>query len=138
MSRGPSGLDEAAAALREGLREAQDEPRAIAVLALALALDRRGDADESKTLLGERAPGDPRTPMGTARGKAMLAVAPGEALALVGLALESTDPVGARDAWQDYVKAAPQGPWAAQAQRHLAALGGKRAPAPAPARGGPR
>lgn len=127
MARGPAGIDEAAAALREGVREAQDERRVVGVLALALALDRRGDADESRALLTERAHGDPRAPLATAQAKGLLAVAPGEAQALVGLALEPTDAAGARDAWQAYVEAAPQGPWVAQARAHLSGLGGKRA-----------
>jgi tetratricopeptide (TPR) repeat protein len=129
MARGPTGIDEAAAALREGVREAQDEPRAIAVLALALALDRRGDAEESRALLSERAHGDPRAPLATPRAKELLAVAPAEGQALAALALEPTDAAGARDAWQAYLEAAPQGPWAVQAKSHLAALGGKRSAA---------
>jgi tetratricopeptide (TPR) repeat protein len=134
MSRGPAGLDEAAAALREGVREAQDEARAVAVLALALALDRRGDAEESKALLAERAHGDPRAPLAMPRAKELLAVAPGEAPALVALALEPTDPADARDAWLSYAAEAPSGaagstgsasaaaPWAAHAKAHAAAL----------------
>jgi tetratricopeptide (TPR) repeat protein len=126
MGRGPSGLDEAAAALREGMKEAQDEPRAVAVLALALALDRRGDAEESRALLSERAHGDPRTPLTAQAAKDLVAVAPSEAQAMVGLALESTDAAGSRDAWQAYLAAAPQGPWAASAKTHLAAAGAGR------------
>lgn len=126
MARGPSGLDEAAAALREGVREAQDEPRVVAVLALALALDRRGDAEESRALLAERAHGDPRLPLATPAAQALLAVAPAEGQAMAALALESTDAAGARDGWQAYVTAAPQGPWAASAKAHLAALGAGR------------
>ena len=126
MARGPSGLDEAASALREGVREAQDEPRAVAVLALALALDRRGDAEESRALLAERAHGDPRAPLATPAAKELLAVAPPEAQAMAALGLESTDAAGARDGWNAYVAAAPQGPWAASARAHLAALGAGR------------
>jgi tetratricopeptide (TPR) repeat protein len=124
MAQGPDGLDEAASALREALKEAQDEPRSVAVLALALVLDRRGDADQSRALLAERAHGDPRTPLATQAAKELVAVAPGEAQALVGLGLESTDAAGAKDAWTAYLSAAPQGPWAASAKAHLAALAG--------------
>jgi tetratricopeptide (TPR) repeat protein len=126
LARGPSGLDEAAAALREAVREAQDEPRAVALLALALVLERRGDAEESRALLAERAHGDPRTALTTPRAKELLAVAPGEASAIVALALEPSDPAGARDAWQVYLTAAPQGPWAKAAQAHVATLGAGR------------
>jgi tetratricopeptide (TPR) repeat protein len=124
--RGQSALDDAVAALREGAKDAQDDAQPVAVLALALALDRRGDADEAHALLSERAHGDPRTPLGTARAKEVLAVAPNEALAMQAVALEATDPAGAKDAWQKYIDAAPQGPWAAHAKAHLASLGGKR------------
>jgi tetratricopeptide (TPR) repeat protein len=123
MSRGPAGLDEAAAALRDGVREAQDEPRAVAVLALALVLERRGDAEESRALLAERAHGDPRKLLFTKRAQEIVSVAHAETSAIVALALEPTEAAGARDAWQEYLAAAPQGPWAASAKAHLAALG---------------
>jgi tetratricopeptide (TPR) repeat protein len=123
MAHGADRLDEAAAALREGVREAQDEPRAVAVLALALVLERRGDAEESRALLSERAQGDPRKLIATPRAKELLSVAQSERSAIVALALEPTDAAGARDAWQEYVNASPQGPWAASAKAHLAALG---------------
>jgi tetratricopeptide (TPR) repeat protein len=125
-SRGQPALDDAVAALREGAKDAQDDAQPVAVLALALALDRRGDADEAHALLSERARGDPRTPLGTARAKEVLAVAPNEALAMQALALEPSDAAGAKEAWQKYVDAAPQGPWAAHARGHVAALAGRR------------
>ncbi|HEX8790174.1 MAG TPA: hypothetical protein VF765_04430 [Polyangiaceae bacterium] len=126
MQRGPAGLDEAVAALREATREAQDEPAAVATLALAVALDRRGDADECRALLDRKNPdglrqagGDPRTPLSSARAKELLAVAPAERDALVAIALEPTDAAGARDAWQAFLAAAPRGPWADWARSHL-------------------
>ena len=126
MERGAPGLDEATASLREALREAQEEALAVAVLALALALDREGNSNESRALLGERARGDPRDAVASSRAKELLAVAPGETRALTGLALESSDPVGARDEWQAAIDAAPTGPWAKHARAHLAALAGRR------------
>jgi tetratricopeptide (TPR) repeat protein len=128
MARGPSGLDEAAAALREGLREAQDEAP-LGVLALALVLDRRGDADEAHALLGERAHTDPRATLEGPRAKDVLAVTPGEGDALLAIGLEPTDPAGAREAWQKYVDQSPNGPWAAAARTRIASLGGRHAPA---------
>jgi tetratricopeptide (TPR) repeat protein len=127
MSRGSAGLDEAAASLREAVREAQDDTQMVAVLALAVALDRRGDLDEAHALLVERLHGDPRTALASPRTRDIIAVAPAEAEALAGLGLEASDPGGARDAWQRYVDAAPGGPWAAQARSHIASLGSKRA-----------
>jgi tetratricopeptide (TPR) repeat protein len=126
MAHGAAGLDEAAAALREALREAQDEAQEVAVLALALALDRRGNGDEARALLGERAHGDPRDAIASARAREMLAVAPAEAHALAAFALEPTDAAGARDEWEQALGAAPSGAWAGHARAHLAALGGKR------------
>jgi tetratricopeptide (TPR) repeat protein len=127
MARGPAGLDEAASALREGLREAQDEAP-LGVLALALVLDRRGDADEARALLAERAHTDPRATLEGLRAKDVLVVAPGEGGALLAIGLEPTDPAGAREAWQKYVDQSPNGPWAAHAKARVAALGGKHAP----------
>ena len=129
MSRGPAGLDESAAALREALREAQDETQAVAVLALALALDRRGDVDEARAILSGR-PRDPRTVVTSARAREILAVAPLEGRVLVALALEGKDVASARDAWEHYAEAG--GPWAGHARAHLAALSGKRGTARGP------
>jgi tetratricopeptide (TPR) repeat protein len=132
MARGTPGLDEAAAAFRDAVREAQDDARMVAVLALALALDRRGSSEEARTLLGERMHGDPRDSVATSRAKALLAVMPFEAHAMSALALESTDAAGARDAWQQAIDGAPQGPWLGYARAHLATLTHKH-----PARGNP-
>jgi tetratricopeptide (TPR) repeat protein len=137
IAQGVSTLDEAVAALREGLRDAQDETQAVAVLALAVALDRRGDTEESRALLAERGHGDPRTVLATARAKDLLAVAPGEASALAALALEPSDVADARDEWSKYIAAAgtSRGGAAAagvssaglaQARSHLATLSGAR------------
>jgi tetratricopeptide (TPR) repeat protein len=129
MARGAGGLDEAAASLREALREAQDEAQAVAVLALALALDRRGNPDEARALLGERSHGDPRDTVASSRAKELLAVVPAEAHALAALALEPIDAAGARDEWQRALDEAPSGEWAAHARAHCGRLGGKH-PAP--------
>jgi tetratricopeptide (TPR) repeat protein len=130
MAADNRGLDDAVAALREALREAQDDVLGVAVLGLALALDRRGDASEARALLADRASGDPRTALATTRAKELLAVAPTEASALAGLALEASDVVGARDAWEQYVAAlagAASRPWEMRARAHLAALGSRPA-----------
>jgi tetratricopeptide (TPR) repeat protein len=126
MVRGPEGLDEAAAALREAVREAQDEARVIAVLTLALVLDRRGDAEQARTVLSELRRGDPREALTSPRGKELLTAVPAETHALAALGLESSDPAGSRDEWQQAIAAAPSGAWAAHARAHLAALGRKR------------
>jgi tetratricopeptide (TPR) repeat protein len=129
MASGPAALDDAIAAQREALREAQDETLAVAVLALALALDRRGDASEAHALLADREHGDPRNPLESSRAKELLAVAPGETSALAALALERIDPASARDQWAQYLSSGaraggPARPWDAHARSHLASLGG--------------
>jgi tetratricopeptide (TPR) repeat protein len=124
MQLGPSGIDEATADLREALRGAQGEAERFVVLALALALDRSGEAGEARTLLAERARGEPRGVVAAWSRKTALAVRPSEAAALAALALESSDVGGARDAWDASLKAAPDGPWAAHARERSAALRG--------------
>ncbi|MDP9037591.1 MAG: hypothetical protein M3O50_22570 [Myxococcota bacterium] len=123
MHRGEGGLDEAAAALRDAVREGEDETRSTAVLALALALDRGGDSSEARAVLEQRAAhGDPRVVLASARARELLEVAPEETCALSALALEGSDSAGARDEWQKAVVAAAGGPWSAHAKAHLAAL----------------
>jgi tetratricopeptide (TPR) repeat protein len=128
LALGPAGLEDAIGALREAARDAQDDAEGVAVLALALALDRHGDTDEARTLLATRGHGDPRNVFEGARGKELAAIAPGEVPAIVGFALESTDATGARDAWEQYLQANASGPWAAQARARLVAPAGRRAP----------
>jgi tetratricopeptide (TPR) repeat protein len=127
--RGKDGIDEATAALREAVRETRDDALGVAVLGLALALDRRGDPDEARALLAEHAHGDPRTLFAQRDAKDLLAVAPGEEAALVAIGTESTDASVAREAWSRYISASPNGSWAAHAGTHLAALGPGRKPA---------
>jgi tetratricopeptide (TPR) repeat protein len=126
MQRGERGLDEAAAALREAVHEAQDEAQAVAALGLALALDRAGGSREARALLADRLHGDPRETLSTPRAKDLLAVVPAETHAMTALALEPSDGAGAREEWQRSIDDAPRGPWTSYAREHLAALGGKR------------
>jgi hypothetical protein len=131
MAAGATGLDDAVAALREALRDGQDDALAVAVLALALALDRRGDGGEARAILADRAPGDPRVALATTRAKDLLAVAPNEAHALEALGLETTDVVGARQAWEQYIAGlavTPARPWEAHARGHIAGLGSRPVP----------
>ena len=131
MSLGPTGLDEATAAFREAMREGEDETHGLAVLALAMALDRRGDVAEARALLSERMHGDPRSLVASARAREVLAVARAESDCIVAIALEERDPQGARAAWQRCLDAQPTdatgatGPWVAHARAHLRGLAGK-------------
>jgi tetratricopeptide (TPR) repeat protein len=129
MTRGTAGLDDANAALREALRESpEDDIRDVAALALAVALDRGGQVEEARALLSERLRGDPRRLVAANGATEAIAVAPAEASALVGLALEANDAAGAHDAWQTYLDGAPKGPWSEHARVHLAALAKRTAP----------
>lgn len=131
LACGPSTVDEAVAAFRESLRGSQTDAEAVAVLGLALALDRRGEADEARALLSNRRRGDPRSTLAGKRARELLSAATVEAHALTALGLESIDPAAARESWETYLSSVPGGPWAAHARAHLAALasahGGRRA-----------
>jgi tetratricopeptide (TPR) repeat protein len=125
MAHGPAGLDDAAAALREAMHGAQDEVEPLAALALALALDRRGDTAEGLALLADRVHGDPRVFLAGTRAQELLAVAPAEGVALLALGLEASDPAAAREEWGKYL--AHPGPWAAEARAHQTSLESKSA-----------
>jgi tetratricopeptide (TPR) repeat protein len=135
MTAGPDAIDDAVAALREAAREAQDDAATVAVAALALALDRRGDPSEARALLADRVHGDPRVALEGARAKELLAVAPAETPALVALALEGADLSAAREGWTQYLASpasdgGPKGarPWEAHARAHLSSLPALGAP----------
>lgn len=125
MARGPSGIDEAVAIFRQARKDAQDLAQTVAWLGLALALDRGGNREEAKAVLGERAKFDPRPPLADARARDVLASPfAAESDALSALALEASDPAAAREAYKRYADAAGQGPWAEHARGAEAALGG--------------
>jgi tetratricopeptide (TPR) repeat protein len=126
LSLGPEQVDVATAALREAVRQSQEDTDRVAVLALALALDRAGAVDEARALMLDRPPGDPRTALDGASARQIVDVAPGEAPALVAYGLESIDPASARVAWADYAGTKPEGPWASHARAHAAVLTTRR------------
>jgi tetratricopeptide (TPR) repeat protein len=120
-ARGAAGLEDAIALLRQARQDAQDATQTVAILALALALDRAGDKDEARALLTARVHADPRATLGDPRIREILAVAgaPAEADALEAIALTQLDPAAAREAWKRYVDAAGHGPWIDHAKAHL-------------------
>jgi tetratricopeptide (TPR) repeat protein len=132
-ARGPSGIDDAVAVLRQARRDSQEATQTAAILALALALDRSGERDEARAVLADRVRGDPRATLNDPRVRDMLAnagAAP-EAEAMAALALEASDPPGAREAWKAYLDAGgAKGPWADHARAHESAKSATR--------GGPR
>jgi tetratricopeptide (TPR) repeat protein len=130
MAQGPTGIDRAVPIFRQALRDAQDVTQTVAVLTLALALDRAGDGEEARALLAERAHGDPRPVLATPRARDLLGLgAETEGHALAALALEATDPAAARASWQRYVEAAGKGPWVDHARTHEGGAARRRRPA---------
>jgi len=131
MGEGPGGLPGAVAIFRQGRREAQDTGRAVAAVALALALDRSGEKAEAKATLAALGAGEARAALEDATLRASLGVgAAPEVFAMLGLTLEGGDAAAARagrDAWQRYLgSAAGSGPWADHAREHLAERGARR------------
>lgn len=122
LACGPSTVDEAVAAFRESLRASRTDAETVAVLGLALALDRRGEADEARALLASRRGGDPRPALSARRARELLSAAPVETEALIALGLEAIDPAAARESWERYLASAPAGPWIGHGRAHLTAL----------------
>ncbi|WP_394820655.1 hypothetical protein [Pendulispora albinea] len=135
MWRGPGGLDEAISIFRQARRDAQDTPQAVAILGLALALDRLGARDEARAVLLERPLANPWPTLSDARARQLLTppVSEGETEALAAIALEASDPAKARLSWQKYADTSPGAPWVAHARARAhggnaaGALGPKRA-----------
>lgn len=140
MAQGPKGVDDAVAMLRQARRDAQDAMQLASVVALALALDRAGQRDEARAVLAERVHEGAKAVLGDPRVADALADAgvAHEKDALLGLALESTDPAGAREAWRRFVDGpGGKGPWAEHARQHEAqGAAAPRRPAPKPAASG--
>jgi hypothetical protein len=123
MARGPEGLDEAVAVLRQARRESQDVVQTLAIVALALALDRAGEKAEARATLAERVSGELRSALADVRSRESLGPAcAGEGDAMLGLTLEPVEPARAREAWQRYVRGTgSKGPWLEHARTHLGA-----------------
>jgi tetratricopeptide (TPR) repeat protein len=126
---GPATLDDPVEILRESRRESQDVIQTIAVVALALALDRAGAKAEARTTLADRSVGEFHAALSDAHAREGLGPsAIGELDAMMGLALEGDRKGGreAREAWQRYVDGAgSKGAWLEHARQHLGALGGR-------------
>ncbi|WP_394849262.1 hypothetical protein LZC95_17675 [Pendulispora brunnea] len=118
MSRGPAGLDEAISVFRQARRDAQDTAQAVAILGLALALDRMGAREEARAVLLERQLANPWPTLSDARARQLL-VGPGaerETDALAAIALDVSDPAKAKASWQKYADTAGSSPWVAHAR----------------------
>jgi Flp pilus assembly protein TadD len=120
LEAGPTSLDEAVAILREARTKSESgkEVRRMATLALALALDRRGDVDQAKELTSEvaKTKGIPSEVPSEVAGRLP---SPEEGTAMRALGLESSDPPAALEAWKSYVTAAGEKKtWVAHAKAH--------------------
>jgi hypothetical protein len=121
MAEGAPALGETIAILRQARRDSQDLLRAASTYALALALDRSGDADEAAAVLREAGVDDAASVSQNPRVKdAMGVTADRESHAMLALALEVA---GRREAakveWQAYLaNGGAGGPWEAHARSH--------------------
>lgn len=121
MAQGPNGVDAAVAMLKQARRDSQDALQVASVVGLALALDRAGLRDEAKAVLAERVRDGAKALLKDSRVLEALGDAgvPEESDALLGMALEGLDAVGAREAWKRYLDGAGgKGPWASHAASH--------------------
>lgn len=124
LEQGKAAIDEAVAVLREarGKSPASSSVRRVATLALALALDRRGDVAQARELTTELAktagiPGELPTEI-SSRFPAVE-----EALAVRAIGLEATEPAAALEVWRKYLTAGgDKRAWADHAKQHVAAL----------------
>lgn len=142
MAQGQAQVDDAVAMFRQARRDAQDAMQVASVVALALALDRAGQREEARAVLGERVRSDVRPLLADPRVTTALADAgaTAEAPALAAMALEAAgDAAAARDAWRQYLEGAGgRGPWAEHARSHDAGGGKGVKPASKPAAGDAR
>ncbi len=130
LEGGTTTLDEAVAILREARAKAEQgkDVRRMATLALALALDRRGDVDQAKELTTDvaKTKGIPSEVPSEVSGRLP---SPEEGTAMRAIGLEASDPAAALEAWKSYVTAAGEKKtWVAHAKAHIAKLekpGGK-------------
>jgi hypothetical protein len=141
MTIGPEGVPEAVAILREarGKAEPKSELHRVASLALVLALDRNGDAEQARTIAEELVKAASVPSEVSAELQARIA-ARHEVLALRAIGYEVEGPAVAIATWKAFLEqGGDKGPWAAHAKAHLAALekpGAKPKPG-APAAGAP-
>jgi len=128
MARGPTGIEEAVAIFRQARREAQDSAQTVAWLGLALALDRSGNREEARAVIGERGKLDARGALAEAKSRDVIATTyAAEADAMAALALERFDIAAAHEAYKRYIEAAgPQGVWTDAAQKSDAQLGKRK------------
>lgn len=124
LANGPKALDEAVAILRESRSKSElgHDVRRVASLALALALDRRGDVDQAKELATDVAQtkGIPTEISGEILVR-LPSAEEGHAMRAIGL--EASDTSAAIDAWKAFLSnGGDKGPWADNAKMHLAKL----------------
>jgi tetratricopeptide (TPR) repeat protein len=124
LAGGTKALDEAVAILREARSKSElgHDVRRVASLALALALDRRGDVDQAKELATDVAQtkGIPTEISGEILARLPM---PEEGHAMRAIGLEASDAAAAVDAWKAFLaNGGDKGPWADNAKAHLAKL----------------
>jgi hypothetical protein len=137
MGDGREGLGEAIGLLATARRESAPPGFSrLLVAALALALDRRGQAERARTVVaelegpealerwvrgGDGAAAGPRP----VRPELRVVLPSGELSALRAIAAERTEPERALEEWRASIAQAPAGPWVAHARSKVAALSAK-------------
>ncbi len=118
LAAGPSRLADAVVTLRQARRVATGDLQLVATVALALALDRGGDAREARAILDERTLAGADDAIDAARAKRHLGPSPTEpeALALRAMSLEGRPTAQSREAWRSYFDAAVNSPWRGHAK----------------------
>lgn len=122
MDEGATGLEESIAILREARSKSDGELKRVATFALALALDRRGEADQAREIASDmaKARGVPAEipPEITVRFPGLE-----EAHAIRAIGLETTDATAAVEAWKQYLAGGgDKRAWAAHAKSKLGKL----------------
>jgi tetratricopeptide (TPR) repeat protein len=126
MSLGPKSVNQTIAILRQARQDSQGMLRSASTFALALALDRAGDAGEATAVLTEEGPSEVVTVMAEPRVVlAMGTAGKADVPAIEALAFEATGKTAlARTYWATYVAAAGAGgAWDAATKRHVGAAG---------------
>lgn len=134
---GPSGLPEAIAILREGVRQPLTRYDSDVCAMLLLALDRSDSPAESASLVEHLALSNAPSALAARDPSAFAYLSdPNDAAAMTAIALEPSDPLAALSAWERFIKASPSSPFLANAKRHVEKLRASPRPPgrPAPAR----
>lgn len=135
LAEGTGSADDALAVLRQARREAQESLQVVAAVALGLALDRVGEAEQARSLVAERFGRDPRrheVAFSDARAREVLGVLPdpAEEHALRAMLFAEADAPRAAALFREYAEKSTKKTWEAHARKRADSLSAVRKPAP--------